>query len=209
MSVAGPIRFLTRFIFPAVLTLAALSMTAGAATTLENLQTAFKGEKNAHTRYLAFAQRADTEGYGEVASLFRAAAKAEEIHAANDAAVIKEMGGNAPTELETLTVRTTRENLEFAIKGEVNEIDTVYPEFLEQAKSERNLRALIALNFARSAELEHAKLLRAALANLERLKGSRSTVYYVCPTCGFVTQQMNFAKCPHCFTPESASEIVS
>src|ERR1035441_8687898 len=72
---------------------------AAAATTnsktLNNLQTAFNGESNAHVRYVAFADKADKEGYGEVASLFRAAAKAEEVHAANHAAVIKKMGGIA------------------------------------------------------------------------------------------------------------------
>ena len=50
-------------------------MGARAATTLENMQAAFNGESNAHAKYLAFAARADSEGYGEVASLFRAAAR--------------------------------------------------------------------------------------------------------------------------------------
>ncbi len=72
----------------------ALPLGAAAATsTLDNIQTAFNGESNARARYLAFAERADQEGYGEVASLFRAAAKAEEIHAASHAVVIKKMGG--------------------------------------------------------------------------------------------------------------------
>ena len=52
-------------------------------STLDNLQAAFNGESNANARYLAFAKKADEEGYGQVASLFRAAARAEEIHAAN------------------------------------------------------------------------------------------------------------------------------
>ena len=62
------------------------------ATTIDNLQTAFNGESNASARYLAFAKKADEEGYGEVASLFRAAAKAEEIHARNHAEVIEKLG---------------------------------------------------------------------------------------------------------------------
>ena len=80
------------------LTLALIALPSGAAaatTTLDNLQAGFNGESNAHSRYLAFAEKADQEGYGEVASLFRAAAKAEEVHAANHAAVIKKMGGTA------------------------------------------------------------------------------------------------------------------
>ena len=87
-----------------------------AMTTLDNLQTGFNGESNAHSRYLAFAEKADQEGYGEVASLFRAAAKAEEVHAANHAAVIKKMGGTAQAKIETPVVKSTKENLEAAIK---------------------------------------------------------------------------------------------
>ena len=78
------------------LTLALIALPGGATaatTTLDNLQAGFNGESNAHSRYLAFAEKADQEGYGEVASLFRAAAKAEEVHATNHAAVIKKMGG--------------------------------------------------------------------------------------------------------------------
>ena len=74
------------------LALVALPGRAAASTTLENLQAAFNGESNAHARYLAFADKADQEGYGEVGSLFRAAAKAEEVHAANHAVVIKKLG---------------------------------------------------------------------------------------------------------------------
>jgi len=64
--------------------------------TVENLQTAFNGESNAHARYLAFAVKADQQGYGGVASLFRAAARAEEIHAANYLAEIQKLGGGCP-----------------------------------------------------------------------------------------------------------------
>ena len=42
--------------------------------TLANLQSAYNGESNAHVKYLEFAKQADVEGYGKVASLFRAAA---------------------------------------------------------------------------------------------------------------------------------------
>jgi rubrerythrin len=60
--------------------------------TLENLQAAFNGESNARAKYLAFAAKADEEGYAPVASLFRAAAAAEAIHAESHARVIKKMG---------------------------------------------------------------------------------------------------------------------
>ncbi len=201
-----------RFIRPAALALfvAAIAVVgfgllggeaAAAATgkTLDNLNAAFNGESNAHARYLAFATKAGEEGYGEVASLFRAAARAEEIHAANHATVIKKLGGVPKADIQAPDVKSTKENLEAAIKGESYERDTMYPEFLVQARKEGLRDAIETFNFAKSAETEHATLYTAALANLGALKGSQAKPYFVCTVCGNTTPQMNFEKCPVCF----------
>lgn len=200
---------LPKFVIP-LFSMFILTGAANAASTLDNMKAAFNGESNAHLRYLAFAQRAETEGYGEVASLFRAAARAEQIHAANHAEVIKEMGGGTPqAQVETLTIKSTRENLGTAIKGETYERDSMYPEFLKQARADANTRATRSLNYAKTAESEHAKLFTEALSRMEQLKGSAQTIYYVCPTCGFTSRDTNFAKCPSCFTRSEGFETVS
>jgi rubrerythrin len=188
---------------------AAIACPPASATTLQNLQTAFNGESNANARYLAFAKQADKEGYGEVASLFRAAARAEKVHAMNHAAVIEELGAAPAADVKEPLVKSTRENLEEAVKGESYERDTMYPDFLKQARADRNSRAVRTLNLAKSAESEHAKLYAAALANLERLKGSKSTSYFVCPVCGFTVQEVNFKECPSCFTSKDDFEKVA
>ncbi len=167
---------------------------------LENLQTAFNGESNAHARYLAFAQKADQEGYGQVASLFRAAARAEKFHAANHAEVIKAMGGTPAADVKTPDVKSTRENLQAAIEGESYERDTMYPDFLKQARRERNKAAIKTFNYAKTAETEHAKMYTQALNNLDGLKGSskrRTTSARVRLT----TTKIDFDKCPSCFNP--------
>jgi rubrerythrin len=187
-----------------------LAVTASAATTtLDNMQAAFNGESNAHARYLAFAAQADREGYGQVASLFRAAARAEEIHATNHAAVIKEMGAIPQSTIDAPEVKSTRENLGAAIKGETYERDTMYPEFLKQARADHNKAAIKSLNFAKTAEEEHAKLYTAELADLDRLKDSKAETFFVCPKCGFTTREPNFSKCPSCFTPKEEFEKVA
>jgi rubrerythrin len=194
------------------LTLALIALPIGAAaatTTLDNLQAGFNGESNAHARYLAFAEKADQEGYGEVASLFRAAAKAEEVHAANHAAVVKKMGGTAQAKIETPVVKSTKENLEAAIKGESYERDTMYPEFLKQARAEGNRDAVQTFNYAKTAEAEHAKLYSDALNNLPKLKGSKAKDFFVCMVCGYTTAQLDFSKCPSCFTHKDRYEKVS
>ncbi len=170
-------------------------------STLENLQAAFIGESNAHARYLAFAQKAEEEGYTPVASLFRAAAKAEEIHAANHKKVIEAMGGTAQATLETPDVRTTAENLAAAIAGETYERDVMYAEFLKVAKTDRNRNAMRTLNFAKTAEAEHATLYQSALDNLESWKGDART-FFVCTVCGYTTTDPSFEKCPSCFSPQ-------
>jgi len=77
-------------------------------TTRDNLQAAFAGESQANRKYLAFAQKAEKEGFGQIAKLFRAAAAAETIHAH---AHLQAMGG----------IQSTLENLEEAIAGEGHE----------------------------------------------------------------------------------------
>lgn len=176
---------------------------------LVNLQEAYAGERNAHARYLAFAQKADVEGYGGIASLFRAAARAEEIHAANHAAVIQEIGVVPHSHVEIPVVHSTRENLEAAIKGESYERDTMYPEFLKQARFDRINSAIRSLNLAKTAEAEHAKLFQEALSNIDHLRGSTVAYFLVCPTCGFTVRNLDFEKCPSCFTSKEAFEQVS
>lgn len=176
-------------------------------STMNNLQAAFNGESNAHARYLAFAKKADAEGYAGAASLFRAAARAEEIHAGNHAGVIKGFGGVPAAKLEDTGIKSTRENLETALKGETYERDEMYPAFIRQAKSEGNTEALRTFTYALAAEVEHAKLYSEALQDLDQMRASR--VFYVCPVCGFTTNKPDFENCPTCLTPKEIFEQVS
>ncbi len=185
-----------------------MSVSAGASTTLQNLQTAFNGESNAHARYLAFAQKADQEGYLQAAVLFRAAARAEEIHAANHAVVIKKMGASPQAKIEKPEVGSTQQNLQVAIKGETYEKDVMYPEFLKQARTEKNRDAIETFNFAKGAEVEHAKLYTAASKDLSNMKVG-NVRYYVCSVCGYTTKKIDFEKCPSCFNPKEKYIAVS
>jgi rubrerythrin len=178
------------------------------AVTLANLQTAYNGETNAHARYLAFAKEADEEGYAPVASLFRAAARAEEIHARNHEKVILGMGVSPKADTESVVVKSTHENLEAAITGEVYERDEMYPSFLRQARSERNQPAARTFHLAQKAETEHAALFTQALKELERLRGA-AIVYYVCPVCGFTSAKADGSRCPVCSSPTDRFEKVS
>lgn len=176
--------------------------------TLENLQTAFDGESNANAKYLAFAKKADDEGYTKVGSLFRAAARAEEVHKNNHAEVIKKMGGTPIANIRATDIKTTAENLKGAIEGETYERDKMYTEFLAEARSSGNREALRTFNFAKTAEGEHAKLYADALANLADWKGGKTT-FFVCSTCGYTTMDSDLQKCPVDFTRKEEFESIN
>jgi rubrerythrin len=111
-------------------------------TTLDHLQEAFNGETNAHYRYLAFAAQADIEGFHQVASLFRATARAEEIHARNHSDVIRMIGAQPKSKIEKPVVKSTRENLRIAMDGEIYERDKMYPPMIEEAKASKHPEAV-------------------------------------------------------------------
>jgi len=103
--------------------------------TIANLVEATRGEANAAHRYDLFAERADEEGYREVASLFRAAALSERVHRRNHEEVLRSLGVPPPTvRLEQVAVGTTQENLRGPIQGERKETEQIYPRFARQAE---------------------------------------------------------------------------
>ena len=126
----------------------------------ENLKAAFAGESQANRKYLAFAKKADEEGFSQVARLFRAAAEAETVHAHNH---LREMGG----------IKGTKENLEEAVNGEVFEFQKMYPEMIAAAKSEGNKGAETTFNLANEVEKIHAALYKKAARQSGQERGDR------------------------------------
>src|SRR4030042_6184414 len=138
------------------------------------LKEAFAGESQANRRYLAFATKADQEGFPQVARLFRAAAEAETVHAHNH--------------LRTLNgIKSTKENLQAAVGGETHEFKQMYPEMIEAAKAEGNKAAERTFTFANEVEKIHAQLYQKVLDGLGSSK--ENYPYYVCPVCGYTAEK--------------------
>lgn len=147
------------------------------------LKEAFAGESQANRKYLAFAEKAEKEGYPQVARLFRAAAAAETVHAHNHLRVLK-------------GIRSTKENLEEAIGGETHEFKYMYPEMIATAKAEENKAAERTFNFANEVEKVHAQLYQKLL---DSLGSSQETYpYYVCSVCGHTAEKEAPEVCPVC-----------
>lgn len=156
--------------------------------TEQDLQDAFAGESQANRKYLAFAKKAEEEGYSQVARLFRAAAAAETIHAHNH---LKVLNG----------IKSTKENLMAAISGESYEFQKMYPRMIDDAKSEGQDYALRSFNLANEVEKVHASLYKKALENLGK---NATTDYYVCTVCGYTVEGGAPDDCPVCRAKKQA-----
>ncbi|MBM4030243.1 MAG: rubrerythrin family protein [Planctomycetes bacterium] len=158
--------------------------------TSDNLSAAFAGESQANRKYLAFAKKADADGFPQVARLFRAAAEAETVHAH---AHLRVMGG----------VKSTTENLQAAIEGEGYEFKSMYPAFLAAAQSEGNNPATASFKNALAVEEIHYGLYSSAL---DAVKGGRdlpAAAIFVCSVCGNTVVGQAPEKCPVCASPKA------
>ena len=100
--------------------------------TEENLKDAFAGESQANRRYLYFAQKADIEGYNDVASVFRSTAEGETGHAHGHLEYLEEVGDPATG----LPIGETKDNLASADQGETHEYTDMYPGMAKTAREE-------------------------------------------------------------------------
>ena len=178
-----------------------------ARTTLDNLQAAFNGESNAKARYEAFAAKANEEGYKSIATLFRAAALSESIHATNFAGVIRGMGAEPKATLVAPDVKSTKENLEAAVKGETSERDTLYPACAKQAEADKNDKAVMMFKGAQASEAGHAAFFQQALDHMDAWK-QPGKMFAVCAVCGFTGMGKPPQKCPVCAAPKEKFIVV-
>jgi rubrerythrin len=152
-----------------------------------NLQTAFAGESQANRRYLFFADRAEKEGYPQVARLFRAAAKAETVHARNHFNAMDGLGA-------------TKDNLMAASMGEHYEFTRMYPPFIATAEEEDNQRAHTSFEYANEVEQIHHRLFEEVLKAVNGGQPLKNEPYFVCPVCGNTVAGAAPEKCPICGT---------
>lgn len=152
----------------------------------DDLWAAFAGESQANRKYLAWAQKAENEGFANAAKLFRAVAAAETVHAHNHFRALGEVKG-------------TVENLTAAMGGENYEVESMYPEMIADAEADENKRALLSFTWAFEAEKIHAKMYEAMIAKVSGGEDSDDATYWVCSSCGHtVTGDAPPEKCPIC-----------
>ena len=158
--------------------------------TAQNIAAALAGESQASQKYLAFADVADTEGYPNVARLFRAVAFAESTHARNHLSVLGQIG-------------TTTENLKAAWGGETFEIDEMYAAYGAVAKLQGNESAQTTVRYAVTAEKDHQRIYDTTLKGVEGKTDLGAEPVRVCPICGHTIVGDAPDECPVCGTAGS------
>ncbi len=154
-------------------------------STMQNLKDAFAGESQANRRYLAFAKKAEQDGFPQVAKLFRAVAEAETVHALRH---LRVMGA----------VKGTAENLQAAMSGEDYEVKSMYPGMISSAEAEGNRQAQYSFADAMAVEQEHFAYYAAALEAVKAGRDIAATPMHVCSVCGHTVLGDAPDQCPVC-----------
>ena len=153
--------------------------------TESNLQAAFAGESQAHMRYLIFADKAENEGYANVARLLRAISFAEQAHATNH---LKELQG----------IGSTSGNLQVAIDGETYEVEEMYPAFKAVAELQGEKGAIRTTSWALEAERVHSELYELAKKAVDGGKDADIGEVHICEVCGWTGTGDRPDRCPLC-----------
>jgi rubrerythrin len=194
------------FLHPA---LTAISLAGSNLQTESVIQAAYMDEVCACRTYRAFAEKAVTEGYPEIANLFTAMAYSESIHALRFREVLAVMGKEANEEgLLPHEIESTRKNLKYATKVELHEIDKKYPLMIQQIQAEGHSEAIRRIIFAWESEKQHKELLQDIQSGTGLLFGilvktvrENDATYHVCANCGSTLTELPADACPICKGP--------
>ncbi|MDD4091172.1 MAG: rubrerythrin family protein [Smithellaceae bacterium] len=148
----------------------------------EALREAYVGEAKAVLRLKMFAEKADKDGYPQIARLFRVIAFSEEIHGMRALRVLKE-------------IKTTEENLAESFESEKTVAEIAYDRFVKMAEQAGDKQALLHFSQSRDVEETHAKLYK---QSMNHFMEERQTVYHVCKVCGYVADGVLPEECPVC-----------
>ncbi len=141
-------------------------------TTLKNLESAFAGESMANRKYLFFAEVARKLGFADIAKLFRETAEQETQHAfAHFVLLHPELVVENPVALTDEQKRQIMSHcLDLAIEGETFEYTTMYPQYAETAKQEKDSSALTEFINQAKESVVHADTFREAAHRFGLLK---------------------------------------
>lgn len=176
-------------------------------TLIQNLKEALIGETKAQLKYKFFAEKARKENLPAIADLFKAISFAESIHIKNHKRALSVYTNSEikPSDFLDINqdeikeqVKSTQENLENAIEGEIYETKTMYKQFEKNADNMGEITVRLSFSLAREAESIHAKLFKKYRKRLKKGKEIKQRKIFVCQICGNVEFDEAPDTCPVC-----------
>lgn len=169
---------------------------------IRNLETALEEELKNCAAYKEYAANADNDGLHGLASLFRATARAEQIHASNHARVLRHLGGSTLVDLPKPRVEGAIDNLRAALADQRFEVDYLYPTFLTTGISLFDSTAVRSFHRALEADKSHARLHSEVITRVngrgETEWGWEPHEFHVCSLCGYMAEKAEAENCPGC-----------
>lgn len=164
-----------------------------------NLQAAFAGESQAHTKYQYYASKARKDGYQQMADIFEETSRNEKEHAKIWFKFLH--GGNIPS---------TPENLLAAAEGENYEWTDMYEQMAKDAEEEGFPELAIKFRKVGAVEKKHEERYRKLLKNIEDkvVFAKDGSAVWQCINCGhIVVGKQAPAVCPVCDHPQSFFQV--
>lgn len=172
--------------------------------TITNLQSAVVDETTASIKYMAYATKANEEGYATLGKLFEAISRSERVHAERFKEYLSKLDANMDGFTPVCDLKSTEMNLESALRMERRDKDTLYPRYLAQAHLERQEIIGETLKWSLEAEKKHEALLTKAYKLLKEQPDSLSSLpidFLICPICGISFHATEgIVKCTNCGT---------
>jgi len=169
---------------------------------VRNLETAFEEETKTCSACRGYASKADVDGFPGIASLFRATARAEQIHAENHARVLRHMRGSTNIPAPNPEIESTFENLRSALVDQRFEVDYLYPAFLTKAVSLFDSTAIRTFHWALEADKSHVRLYADVISRVswDGKPGwaQQEHSFFVCALCGYTAINPESENCPSC-----------
>ncbi|MGD0237874.1 MAG: ferritin family protein [Syntrophorhabdales bacterium] len=173
--------------------------------TMAVLQDAFMVETLASRNYIGYTSKALSEAYPNIAYLFDAFSRSEQIHAGNYKRVFAALGHEVKTLETEIDVRDTKANLQQAARNELKKIATTYPDFIKELEAETCDEAIMYCMYSWKSHQQHEAKVREILKYSGMLFGRVSSKieglkldFHVCRVCGSTLDEAPQAPCTIC-----------
>lgn len=164
--------------------------------TIENLQTAYGIALKRATWYRQYAEKARKDRRSNIAFLFQAVSRSEEIHAAGHAALLRTQGVEpAPVQIDSVALGSVTQSLKMALSSESLEFESLYPNLVRSAEVEKFDAAVTQFKRVGDADARHSQLFKEAA---DRDGNIGRATYYICPDCGYIITSAKTEECPNC-----------